>query len=348
MEIRTKKLIKTHIFGACICSSFRRRDPTVLCIQHARPERQRKVNQPRCRILETREPKPPKPPSSITIRRSSPIRSRTLRFRLPFLDSVARLEREAQPDFEWESVSESDASLESDSEDTWELEDQDEFSRLFIVDHPDNEGRMYRRVIRSPSPKPRSIRAMPRVGIQLDHGENDPEVYYRYPRPRQRLGDIRPPRERTLVPEREPPRQGARLVEIHNDHIVSRSKERGRSPRRRQVRFSNNVEYVTSTNKAQGNKMREHERDRARSPDDHYSQSRHSGTRHTRPRIIHEGNNDLLETAENVYKEAWRPHKRESLLRNSNGSGSWRRCWRQADERVRYSRDQQQYGQRWR
>ncbi|KAB8232337.1 putative RNA binding protein [Aspergillus alliaceus] len=369
MEVRTKEFIRTRILGKAACSRPLGRDPTILYIQHAQPKSSRSMDSPRYKIIEPRKPKRPRVPSDSTIRTSSPIRSRPLRFRFALLGRIGELEQEPEPEseVEWESNSDTDTSTVSNGESTCRPRGRDKSRRRFVVHKPDDEIRIARRTVQSSSPKLQSTRSRTKFMFESDNGADAFDISSRYPRSRQLSRGARKPRERTPVSDREPSRRGPRIVKIHNDHRASPCEKRAPSPgRHRRVRFASDVEYVKNTNRARDSKVSDRERERYHVESRHHHSpsigglnnnygSGNSGatcrvrtpertfSEHARPRIIQDGKRQMSEAAERIRKEAWRQHTREGLLRNFKSYSGRCRCTRRSDERIIYGGSNRQY-----
>ncbi|KAB8255900.1 hypothetical protein BDV32DRAFT_130042 [Aspergillus pseudonomiae] len=370
MEIRTKKIIRTRVFGTGTCGHSLTRDPAVLYIRHAQPKSPRMMDLPRYKIIEPRKPREAKVPSDIFIRTSSPLRSRPLKFRFPFLDRTAESDQdsETESDVEWESSSD-EVSIDSDRESVCSPRGRHRSRQMFVAGKPENERGAQRRTLQSPPPKTRLFRSPTKVCFGSDIEVDGADVSPHYPRSRRPSGGPHQPRDTTPISRHEHPRREARIVEIHNHHRASPCEERVRSPDRRKVRFASDVEYVKNTNRARDTRVREQERYHARpprhgpsirGPESNYRatcrrssperplmgrcrRTSASGER-ARPRIIHVGNRQMSEAAERIRKEAWRRHSREDLLCDMKSQGGWRRYTRRSDDRIIYNRGSRQYG----
>ncbi|KAF7594294.1 hypothetical protein BBP40_009694 [Aspergillus hancockii] len=334
------------------------------------------MDPPRYKVVEPKNLRWSRVPSDISIRTLSPIRSRPLKFRFPFLGRAVNPEQESEsePEPEWESNPGTDTSSDSDEECIRRPRCRDRSRRLFVVDNTDKIRWARRRTLRSPPPK---TRPRTKVFAGPDYEVGGFDISFRCPQLRQLPGGSRPPRERTPVSGCGSPRRGRgpRIVEIHNGHRVGARGERGRSPVRRQVRFASDVEFEKNTNRVRETKVREREHYHVRSPHRHITElnsdygTTDSGATcrllspertHTerwrrtrlvseraRPQIIHDGNYQMSEAAERLGKEAWRQHSRESLLRDLKSHSGWHRCARRSDERILYGRDHRQFDWRW-
>ncbi|KAE8348220.1 hypothetical protein BDV28DRAFT_144061 [Aspergillus coremiiformis] len=350
MEVRTRKIIRTRVFGTGTYGRPLGRDPTVLYIRYAQPKSLRKVDPPRYKIIEPKKPKRPRLPSDTSIRTSSPARSRPLRFRFPFLSRISASEQESELESEvnWDSSLDTDASTDSDGDSVCRPRGRDRSHRLFVISKADE---LRRRTLRSPSPKIRFTRKVP-------FGSNNTEYEFNtspFAGSRQPSRGSRQQRERTPTPERESSMRGGRVVEIPKDHRTSPCEGRGHSPGRRRVRFASEVQYVRNTNKAKEARVRELERHHVRPTlrrgipvsnlDSDHDAAKSGATCHLhlserkfsergRPRIIQDGNRHMSDAAERIRKEAWRRHSRENLLRDLKSYRTWRRCTHRSGERI--------------
>ncbi|KAE8412062.1 hypothetical protein BDV36DRAFT_70023 [Aspergillus pseudocaelatus] len=374
MEVRTKKFIRTSVFGTGTCCHPLGWGPAVLYLQHAQPKSLRMMDPTRYKIIEPRKPRQAKV-SSNTFIRTSPMRSRPLRFRFPFLDRTAESDQdsETESEVEWESSSD-EVNIDSDRGSLCRPRGRHRSRQMFVVGKPENERRAQRRALWSPPPKKRLIRSPTRGRFGSDIVADGADVSAHYPRSWRTSGGSREARDTKLISEHENPRREASILEIHNHHRANPCEERARSPDRRKVRFARDVEYVKNTNRARETRDRERERHHVRSyrhspsvsgPNRDYGTA-DSGTTYrpsslerpfkercrrmsasserAQPHIIHVGNRRMSEAAERIRKEAWRRHSREGLLREMESQSGWRRYTRRPDERIIYDRGSRQYG----
>ncbi|KAE8131402.1 hypothetical protein BDV38DRAFT_264411 [Aspergillus pseudotamarii] len=375
MEVRTKKFIRTRVFGTGTCSHPLRRSPAVLYLRNAQPKSPLMMDPTRYTTIEPRKPRQAKVSSNTFIRTSSPMRSRPLRFRFPFLDRTAESDQdsEAESEVEWESSSD-EVSIDSDRGSLCRPRGRHRSREMLVVGKTENERRAQRRALWSPPPKKRLIRSPTRDRFGSDIVADGADVSPHYPRSWRTSGGSREPRDMKLISEHEHPRREASILEIHNHHRNSPCEERARSPDHRKVRFARDVEYVKNTNRARETRDRERERHHVRSyrhsppvsgPNRDYGTA-DSGTTYrlsslerpfkercrrisasserTQPHIIHVGNRRMSEAAERIRKEAWRRHSREGLLRDMKSQSGWLRYTRRPDERIIYDRGSRQYG----
>ncbi|KAE8157227.1 hypothetical protein BDV40DRAFT_52785 [Aspergillus tamarii] len=375
MEVRTKKFIRTRVFGTSACSHPLGRGPAVLYLRYAQPKSPRMMDPTRYKIIEPRKPRQTEVSSNTFIRTSLPMRSPPLRFRFPFLDRTAESDQdsETESEVEWES-SPDEVSIDSDRGSLCRLRGRHRFRQMFVVGKPENERRAQRRALWSPPPKKRLIRSPKRGCFRSDIVANGADVSPHYPRSWRTSGGSHEPRDTKLISEHEHPRREASILEIHNHHRASPCEERARSPDRRKVRFARDVEYVKNTNRARETRDRERERHHVRSyrhspsvsgPNRDYGTA-DSGTTYrlssperpfkqrcrrmsasserAQPHIIHVGTHRMSEAAERIRKEAWRRHSREGLLRDMKSQSGWRRYTRRSDERIINDRGSRQYG----
>ncbi|KAB8215431.1 hypothetical protein BDV33DRAFT_180930 [Aspergillus novoparasiticus] len=374
MEVRTRKFIRTRVFGTGTCSHPLGRDHAVLYIRHAQPKSPRMKDPTRYKIIEPRKPRQAKVSSNIFIRTSSPMRSRPPRFRFPFLGRTTESDQDpvTESEVEWES-SPDEVSTDSDRGVVCRPRGRHQSRQMFVVGKPENERRTQRRVLRSPPPKKQLIRSPAKGHFGSDIEADGTDVSPRYPRLRRTSRSSREPKDTTLISEHEHPRREASILEIHNHHRASPCEERVRSPDRRKVRFARDVEYVKNTNRARETRDRERERHHVRSyrhgpsfsslnrdygtadsgasyrlgsperPFKEHCRRTSASSERARPRIIQVGNRRMSEAAERTRKEAWRQHSREGLLRDMKWQSGWRHYTRRSDERIIYDKDSRQY-----
>ncbi|KAE8379519.1 hypothetical protein BDV26DRAFT_259274 [Aspergillus bertholletiae] len=365
MEVRTKKIIRTRIFGTSSCSHPLRRDPTVIYIRHARPKSPCITHPPRYKIIEPRKPRQAKLHPNASIRTSSPMQSRPLRFCFPFLDRTTDSNQalESESTIEWE-LSSDEVSTASDRANVCRPRGCHRPRRLFVVGKPENEKRTQLRTLCSPPPKKRLIRSPTKIRFGSDIEADGVDVSPHYRRSQRPSWNSRQPRDTTLSSEHKPSRREASNVEFHNHHRANPLEEQARTRSRRKVRFASDVEYVKNTNKAREARVKEQERHHAQSHRRYSSSSslnrdlgtadnsatcglgspetllkercqiRSAYSERARPRIIHIGNRQMSEAAERIRKEAWRRHSREDLLSNLKSHSGWHRYARRFDERI--------------
>ncbi|KAL2872259.1 putative RNA binding protein [Aspergillus lucknowensis] len=238
MEIRTRKVIRRYVSrdsgGAC-------KRPRIYdqgeyyyrrYAQRRGPEER---YSPTYRIIETREPLKPRASLNTLWRRdSSPIRSQPFKMCLPF---VKRVVEPTRNDYERKPRGRARS------------------PRPFVVDPPE---------IRYAWPKTERARSLspeiryisPRRGSSPRPIEREASVVLqespRESRPLEQRKGPRPPRERTPVVEREPLRRRQRQQSIEIHQSPERRRERSGSSGRRQVRFSDDIDYVEQRSRGRG------------------------------------------------------------------------------------------------
>ncbi|KAL4749378.1 hypothetical protein BDW72DRAFT_178332 [Aspergillus terricola var. indicus] len=385
MEIRTRKIIRRYApkdgGGTCRRPKVLDRDEYYYRrhVQHIRPEK----HSPSYRIIETREPLRSGTSLNTLWRRDTPpIRSKPFKMRMPY--TIRRVPPRAD-----------DCELEPRGRDRSPRPFIVDSAPEIRYAWPKSERpRSLSPEIRCVSPRrkalPQTRRLPPQRPIppSLKRETETTVIVEDHPRQSRSLErprGPRPPRERTPVVEREPVRRRSRAVEIHQ--APGRAQEQTESAGRRQVRFAENIdydEYGTSPRRCNDYQLSESdgdfrdeiprrifERRMPRNIDDRPRYRRISPERLTyqstdlprstvrpsrlQPRIIQEGNREILEAGDRIYAEARRRRYEDRDLRNlvSHSTARWRRRF---DEIRDFSSDDDsyvrgagswRYGRRW-
>ncbi|KAL3456338.1 hypothetical protein BJX64DRAFT_47203 [Aspergillus heterothallicus] len=349
MEIRTRKVIRRYVSSdsARTCKRPRVYDHGEYYYRRYDQRQQSdERHSPSYRIIETREPLMPKRGLNTLWRRDqSPVQSQPFKMRLPFIKRVVEPVKD-----DYDPISRgrtrSPRLFVVDPPEIRYAWPRGERARSFSPE------------IRCISPQRRTSPPRP-VQRESTVVVEEPE---RQARPRDRLNVPRPPRERTPVVEREPMRRHRQAhVEIHQ--FPERTRERSGSLGRRQVRFADDIEYVAQKSRSRSHERyspdrlkdkddRINERIRPQ-PEIIYNRSRYRqpspegpvyrmsspprlrrtpftrlsptpGRTRFRPRIIQDGESELLAAGDRIYAEARRRRSQvHDLL--SNSSSRWRR-----------------------
>ncbi|KAI9373149.1 cyclin-domain-containing protein [Aspergillus egyptiacus] len=352
MEIRRRKVIRGYAPSDSVrtCKRPRVYDPDAYSYRR-HPQTYR--------IIETREPLRSKLSLNTLWRReSSPVRSQPFKMRLPYIKLVSPTKDAYEPKPRGRSRS----------------------PRLLVVDPPSKRRYTWPKnereeplspEIRCISPRRQSSPRKPLPGpSERERRGNAVSVEtQRQSRSLERPRGPRPPRERTPVIEREPVKQRqrhiARDVQIHQS--PEREKRRSGSSGRRQVRFSEDIDYAeyrTRSWSESDDGFRDEGRRRACDVDDRPRYSRPSPERIThrkaspsrspraevpvgssltsgrgrgrlRPRIIRDGDREISEAGDRIYAEARRRRSQERVLHDLTSHSDSR--WRPRFDRTRDS-----------
>ncbi|KAL2824668.1 hypothetical protein BDW59DRAFT_147308 [Aspergillus cavernicola] len=247
MEIRTRKIVRRYVSneGGRTCKRPQVYDHGEYYYRrYAQRKPSEEGHSPTYRIIEPREPLRPRSGLNTLWRRDPlPVRSQPFKMRLPYIKRMSPAKDDDEPKPRGRARS----------------------PRLFVVDPaPDirHAGPKYERA-RSLSPEIRCIspRRQPSRRLSPRPIERERETITvsddnpRRSRSLERPKGPRPPRERTPVIEREPVRQRqrhgpARTVQIHQS--PERERARSGSSGRRQVRFSEDIDYREYRSPARG------------------------------------------------------------------------------------------------
>lgn len=386
MEIRTRKIIHRYVpkdgGGTCRRPKVLDRDEYYYRrnVQHIRPEEK---NSPSYRIIETREPLRSRTSLNTLWRRDTPpIRSKPFKMRMPY--TIRRVP--SAPD---------DCGLEPRGRNRSPRPFiVDSAPGIRYAWPKSGRPRSLSPEIRCVSPRRKSLplprRPPPQRSISPSlRRETETTVFVEDP-PRQsrsleRPKGPRPPRERTPVVEREPVRRRSRAVEIHQTPEQTRG--RTESAGRRQVRFAEDIdyeEYGTLPRRCNEYQLSESdddfrdefrrrifERRVPRNIEDRPRYRRISPERSSyrttdlpratirpnrlRPRIIQDGNREILEDGDRIYAEARRRRYEDRDLPDlvSHSTARWRRRFDDIrdfssdDDSYIRSAGSWRYGRRW-
>ncbi|KAL4880490.1 hypothetical protein BJY04DRAFT_219231 [Aspergillus karnatakaensis] len=352
MEIRTRRVVRRYVSTdtgiSCKRPQVFNRDDYYYrrYAQHRQPEDRHRSTH---RIIETREPLRTRTNLSNLWRRDdSPVRSQPFRMRLPFVRRVPS------------------------REDDYETKPRGRVRspRLFVVDPEPNVRYAWPRSERprSPSPEIRCVsprrRPSPRssspISLRREEETTIIDDTRRRSRSRERTSGPRPPRERTPVVEREPIRRRPSSILVHQS---PERRTRSSSSGRRQVRFSEDVEYVENRNRPRYEnrrlesddssreeyRSRLHRRRGSKDVDDRprYRPLSPEGPTYLtaelprlrraedtvisegrlRPRIIQDGYRDISEAGDRIYAEGRRRRGQDREYHDvvSHSSSRWRR-----------------------